>query len=215
MAKFFIPGNTSQRSEEIYAWIIRYVKEMTDCEIEPVRIFSLDYTHEGRQFTATVGQEEPRTRQLVIAILRSDAYLICTPYYGVRRGEPMRIDFSDVGDVRYFELEGLDLARERFSVAVRTLDQPSGSIQSRVHSAAIALSSVPQYDFPPAIVGEFLSVKHKLSWRGDQAETIRQMSDAQGEDAAAAIKSLYVDVLRLASEADMRRLAAQRRASTS
>ena len=95
MAKFFIPGNGPQRSEEIYVWIIRYVREMLDCEIEPVRIYSMSYSRDGQRYTARVGEEEPRTRQLVIAILRSTQYLICTPYYGVRRGEPMKVEFAD------------------------------------------------------------------------------------------------------------------------
>ena len=198
MAKFFIPGNTPKRSEEIYEWIVRYVKEMTDREIEPVRIFSLDYTHEGKQFRATVGEQEPRTGQLVIAILRSNAYLICTPYYGVRRGEPMSVDFSDAGEVRYFELEGPDNAREKLRLAVQTIDDGAGSIQSRVHSAAVTLTAALLDDFPPSIVGDFLSVKHKLGWRGNEGETIYQMSDAVAEDAAVAIRALYVDVLRLA-----------------
>ena len=48
MAKFFIPGSTPKRSEEIYSWIVRYVKAMIDCEIEPVRIYSLAYSYEGK-----------------------------------------------------------------------------------------------------------------------------------------------------------------------
>src|SRR5687768_1328134 len=112
MAKFFIPGNAPRRSEEIYDWIVRYVKEMLDCEIEPARIYSLEYIHEGERHSVTVGEEDQRTRQLVVAILRSDVYLICTPYYGVRRGEPMRIEFSNAIAVEYFE--GIDHARVRF-----------------------------------------------------------------------------------------------------
>ena len=173
---------------------MRYVTEMMDCEIEPVRIFSFDYTHEGQQFRATVGEIEPRTGQLVIAILRSNAYFICTPYYGVRRGQPMLVDFSQVGDVQYFE--GLDNARQKFRLAVETLDSGSGSMRSRVQSAAVILGTLVIDDFPPGMVGDFLSLKHKLSWRGNQDATINEMSDAEAEDAAAAIRALYVDVLR-------------------
>ena len=42
---------------------------------------------------------------------------------------------------------------------------------------------------------DFLSLKHKLSWKGNQADTIDLMSDAEAQDAAAAIRALYVDVL--------------------
>jgi hypothetical protein len=194
MAKFFIPGNTPKRSEEIYEWIVRYVKEMWDCEIEPVRIFSLDYTHEGQQFKATVGQEDPRTGQLVVAILRAQDYLICTPYYGVRRGEPMRIDPGAAIEVVYFE--GLDHARERFRAAVQILDGGPGEIRTRLQSAAMALSSMQLDEFPPSVAADFLSLKHKLEWRGSLDETIQDMSDAHADDAAATIRALYVDVLR-------------------
>jgi hypothetical protein len=198
MAKFFIPGSTPKRSEEIYSWIVRYVKAMIDCEIEPVRIYSLAYSYEGRQFTATVGEEEPRTRQLVIAILRSKTYLICTPYYGVRRGEPMEVSFSDVSEIQYFE--GIDRARETLKTAVKTLDDGSLSFQSQILSAATMLDAVLLDDFPPIVSGDFFSLKHKLMWRGNRKDTIFHMSDAEAADAALAIKGLYVDVIRLSLE---------------
>jgi hypothetical protein len=192
--KFFVPGNTPQRSQEVYDWIVRYVSAMLDCKVDPVHILSLDYKHEGQPFTATVGEIDQRSGQLVIAILRSDSYLICTPYYGVERGEPLRVDFSDVEGVGYFS--GLDNARESLKVAVERLDLSTGSIQSRVHLAAAALNPVVIEDFPPALVSDFLSLKHKLSWKGSQDDTIDLMNDGEAEDAAAAIRALYVDVLR-------------------
>ncbi len=193
MTGFFIPGNTPARSEEVYAYVVSYVKAMLDCEIDPVRICAFDYTHEGQQFTAAVGEIEPRTGQLVIAILRSDAYLICTPYYGVQRGEPIRVGFSEVSGVRYFE--GLDNARENLEVAVNALDTGAGSVKARIHAAAVALAPVAIGDFPTAMAADFLSLKHKLTWRGNQADTIDGMSDAEAEGAAAAMRALYRDVL--------------------
>jgi hypothetical protein len=194
MARFFIPGNSPQRSQEIYDWIVRYVKAMLDCQIDPVRIFSIDYTHEGRQLTATVGEVEPKTGQLVVAILRSDDYLICTPYYGVRRGEPMHVAATEVSQVRYFT--GLDNARENLKLAVAALDSGAGSMHSRVHAAAVALAPVAIDDFPSALVGDFLSLKHKLSWKGSADDTVASMSDAEARDTAASIRALYVDTLR-------------------
>jgi hypothetical protein len=203
MAKFFIPGSTAKRSEEIYSWIVRYVKAMMDCEVEPVRIYSLAYSYEGKQFRATVGEEEPRTRQLVIAILRSNTYLICTPYYGVRRGEPMQVSVSDVSEVQYFE--GLDRAREILKTAVQALDGGLHSFQSQIHSAATTLDIVVLDDFPPIVAGDFLSLKHKLTWRGNLKDTVFQMSDAEAKDAATAMRALYVDVLRLSLEPELDR----------
>jgi len=203
MTKFFIPGNTPARSEEIYEWIVRYVKAMMDCKLDPVRIFSLNYTHEGKQLRATVGEIEPRTGQLVLAILRSDTYLICTPYYGVQRGEPMPVALSEADEVQYFE--GLDNARQKLAMAVKALDATAGSIQSRVHSAAVALAPVEIDDLSPTMVADFLSLKHKLGWKGNQDDTIDLMSDAEAEDAAAAIRALYVDVLRPAAKPEAHR----------
>src|SRR6185295_1037175 len=94
--EFFVPGNDSETSEEMYSWIVRYVQEVMGIEIEPIRIFSLTYTVRGQAFSATVGEQDPRTGQIILAILRSEEYLICTPYYGVRRGEPIRIARSEV-----------------------------------------------------------------------------------------------------------------------
>lgn len=196
MTQFFVPGNTPARSEQVYAYVIRYVEAMLDCTIDPVRICSFDYTHEGKQLRAAVGEIEPRTGQLIIAILRSDAYLICTPYYGVQRGEPIRVGLSDAIRVQYFE--GPDNARENLKVAVQALDTSQGSIRSRIHSAVVALAPVVIGDFPTTVVADFLSLRHKLSWRGNEADTIDRMSDAEAEDAAGAIRALYVDVLRLA-----------------
>jgi hypothetical protein len=197
MPQFFIPGGDSrQKSEEVYQWICGYVREMIGWEINPARIYSLSYARDGEQFVATVGQPDPRTGQLVVAILQSNTYLICTPSHGVYRGEPIQVAISDVSEVQYFE--GLDYVREKLRAAVAALDDDSGTLQSRVQTAAATLGSVPVDEFPPEVVGDFVSLKHKLAWRGTQEETIRQMSDAEAEDAMATIRALFVDALRIA-----------------
>jgi hypothetical protein len=194
MTKFFMPANSRGRSEEVYEWIVRYVEAMLDCKVDPVRVFSIEYTHEGKPYKATVGEVDTRSGQLVVAILRSETYLICTPYYGVERGEPLPVAFSDVIDVQYFE--GLDNARQKLKIAVEALDARDGSIQSRVHTASAAFDQVAIDDLPPGLVADFLSLKHKLTWKGTQDETIDLMSDAEAEAAASSIRALYVDALR-------------------
>jgi hypothetical protein len=193
MPRFFVPENGPVQSEDLYQWIVRYVQAMLDCRIEPARIFSITYTCEGQQMVATVGETDPRTGQLIIAILRSDDYLICTPYYGVRRGEPIRVAASDAGKVEFFE--GLDNAREQLRQAVTFLDHAGGSLQSRLQSAALALESVSLEDFPAIMAAGFLSLQHRLAWRGNYAGTISQMPDAEAQAAAMAMRTLYVDVL--------------------
>jgi hypothetical protein len=191
--RFFVPGNTPRRSKEVYDWIVRYVEAMLDCKVEPVHIFSLDYRHEGQELTATVGELDPRTGQLVVAILRAGSYLICTPYYGVERGEPISIAMSEAVGIRYFT--GLGNARENLKLAVNALDLVSVSIQERLQAAAAAIAPVTIDDFPSSLIGDFLSLTHKLSWKGSPDDTVRLMTNAEAEDAAAAIKALYVDVL--------------------
>ena len=191
--RFFVPGNTPRRSQEVYDWIVRYVEAMLDCKVDPVHIFALDYRHEGQELTASVGELDPRTGQLVIAILRAGSYLICTPYYGVERGEPIAIELSEAVAVHYFT--GLDNARENLKLAVTTLDSGGGSIQARVLAAAVAIAPVTIDDFPSTLIGDFLSLTHKLSWKGSPDDTVGLMSDAEAADAAVAIRALYVDIL--------------------
>ena len=97
--------------------------------------------------------------------------------------------------------DNLDYVREKVSAAVATLDSGSGSasLKKRLRSAAITVIAVFVNDFPASIVGDFLSLQHKLAWRGNLDDTINQMTEAEAEDAADALRALYVDVLRLAS----------------
>jgi len=196
MPSFFVPESRPQGSEEFYQWIVRYVTAMLDRVVEPIRIYSLTYLREGERFTATVGEIEPRTGQLVMAILRSGSFLICTPYYGVRRGEPLTVTFAEACDVLYFE--GPQNARERLKQAVAALDGPAGQARSRLEVAASTLDRLGIGDFPPTVVPDFLSLKHRLTWQGGAEATIGGMTAAEIEAAAAAVRSLYVDTLRLA-----------------
>jgi hypothetical protein len=45
------------------------------------------------------------------------------------------------------------------------------------------------------MVPDYLSLSHKLTWRGDRESTLARMTDAEAEKAATAIRSLYVQVL--------------------
>lgn len=193
MTRFFIPGNAPARSEEIYQWLVTYVNAvLLDCQVDPIRIYSLAYRHEGQQFRATVGDVDSRTGQLVIAILRADTYLICTPYYGVERGEPIPVGFSEADEVQYFE--GLGNALEALNLAVKALDSDA-ALPSRLGLAALALEHLGIDDFPATIVPDFISLKYKLTWRGDREGTLDRMTEAEGGSAAAAIRALYVHVL--------------------
>ena len=194
MPSFFVPESRPSGSEELYQWIVRYVTAMVDREVDPIRIYSLTYRSEGESFQATVGEIEPRTGQLVMAILRSESFLICTPYYGVRRGEPLAVALVDASDVEYFE--GPDNARERLKQAVAALDGATGEPRARLEVAARAIDRLGVGDFPASLVPDFLSLQHRLMWQGGSDSTISRMTAAAIEAAAAAIRALYVETLR-------------------
>jgi hypothetical protein len=172
---------------------VRYVNAvLLDCQVDPIRIYSLAYRHDGRQFRATVGEPDTRTGQLVIAILRADTYLICTPYYGVERGEPLAVSFAEADEVQYFE--GLGNAREALGLAVKALDSDVDA-RTGVRAAAAPLTQVGIEDFPPGLVADYLSLAQMLTWRGDRAATLGSMTAAEAAQTARAIRALYVSVL--------------------
>jgi hypothetical protein len=83
--KFFIPGiNNEQEAEKAYQLIISLAKKATGWEIGNRRIFKIAYLHDGKDRVAEVVKEHGANREVVIAILESNAYLVCTPNRGVR-----------------------------------------------------------------------------------------------------------------------------------
>ena len=49
-----------------------------------------------------VGKPDPRNGELVVAILESIIYLVCTPNRGVLRGMPLLIAESELTDITDF-----------------------------------------------------------------------------------------------------------------
>jgi hypothetical protein len=47
-------------------------------------------------------------------------------------------------------------------------------------------------------VADFVTKNQRLGWRGSFDDTVQQMSDAEAAAAVAAMRALYVEVLRLA-----------------
>lgn len=91
--KFFLPAADSpQQAEEVYGKIKAFVVEQMGW-VRDERYYSLHFRHNGRDHMATVGNEDPLTHELVIAIFRSHMesgpFYICTPNRGVLRGEPI------------------------------------------------------------------------------------------------------------------------------
>lgn len=94
--RFFLPFARDEKQEEqVWQSCRKFAEETTGWQVDPdQRIFSLAFTHNGEDYYAEVGQPEPLTGEPVIAILASNAYLICTPNRGVLKGMPVLVGYS-------------------------------------------------------------------------------------------------------------------------
>jgi HEAT repeat protein len=100
--KFFVPphkpGDTS--SEAAYNAIKGYTVQ-TDpatADFDERRIYAVEYKHNGRMYSAQVGQTEERTKELIHAILGCgpDLVLICTTNRGAMKGYPIFVGKDEI-----------------------------------------------------------------------------------------------------------------------
>lgn len=90
--RFFIPAaKDGTEAETVWVATKKFAEEMLGWEISERRIFSIVYHHQGKDYHVEVGKPDPRNDELVIAILESTTYLVCTPNRGVVRGIPILI----------------------------------------------------------------------------------------------------------------------------
>ncbi|MDD2361942.1 MAG: hypothetical protein PHH84_03140 [Oscillospiraceae bacterium] len=102
--KFFIPAaNDVEQANNVYLAIKEFAKDNTSWSIEDDRIYCLKYRHSGKDYYAIVGEHENRTGDLVLAILKSNTYLICTINRGGVRGEPILVGYNEATYIEYFE----------------------------------------------------------------------------------------------------------------
>jgi hypothetical protein len=102
--RFFIPHAKDKEEEiEVYTAVKKFAKENLGWSISDRKIFSIDYVHDGKRYRAEVGKVENLIGEEVIAILESNAYLICTPNRGVIRGEPILVGTESAHSVVDFD----------------------------------------------------------------------------------------------------------------
>jgi allophanate hydrolase subunit 1 len=102
--KFFIPNVDDPKLEQqTYEAIKAFAKTTLGWEVSERRIFSITYTHDGKRQHAEVGKICKANNETVIAILESNAYLICTPTRGVICGMPLLVGDSDALGVQDFD----------------------------------------------------------------------------------------------------------------
>ena len=101
--KFFIPkAKDDAQAQEVWKSVKKFAEETLDWEVSDRRIFSIAYQKHGEDYCAEVGKPDPRNGELVVAILESITYLICTPNRGVLRGMPLLIGKSELTDITDF-----------------------------------------------------------------------------------------------------------------
>jgi hypothetical protein len=88
--KFFIPGKkNAEEAEGLYKSIKNVVAQTMGSSIGDRRIRSISFTHEGKRGRATVGEEviyPGALPEIVLAILESTVFLICTHNRGALPG---------------------------------------------------------------------------------------------------------------------------------
>lgn len=102
--QFFIPhASNDHHVEQLYNATRKFCAEQTGWKVLPTRIYSLRYRHNGNEYYAQVGTNDP-IEGLVVCILESEVtYFVCTPNRGVLSGSPILVGREDVSYVELFE----------------------------------------------------------------------------------------------------------------
>lgn len=102
--KFFIPDtDDEEKAEKVYQSIVSFAQQTMGWNIGNRRIFRIAYRHGGKSHVAEVGRINDTNGEEVIAILESNAYLVCTPSRGVIRGMPILVGQEEAFNVTDFD----------------------------------------------------------------------------------------------------------------
>ena len=102
--KFFVPGASNEmEAERIWNATVAFAKHTSGWDIVDRKIFQISYVHEGKSYLDEVGKPNQRNKEVVCAILESNAYLVCTGNRGVLSGEPILVGKSPMVSVKDFE----------------------------------------------------------------------------------------------------------------
>ena len=98
-----MPYADGDEIENAYAAIKQFAGEATGWRIEDIRIAKLQFIHDGKEYVAEVGNVTPFNHEEVIAILASNAYLVCTPNQGVIRNLPILVGRHAMRAIELFD----------------------------------------------------------------------------------------------------------------
>lgn len=104
--KFFVPfANNKEESESVYADIAQSIG--VSLKVDDKRIYSISYSHNGINMTATVGKDcDPYYQETfpeVIAIFKSNPYKIILRERGILSGVPILVNVDEVIGVSFFD----------------------------------------------------------------------------------------------------------------
>jgi hypothetical protein len=100
---FFVPATVSDTQAEVVWEATRTAAQARGRRVDPRRVYSVTYEHNGRVRQAKVGERDPSTFEPVLVILEADGYLICTTNHGVLRGQPVHVPRCEALEVEYFD----------------------------------------------------------------------------------------------------------------
>jgi hypothetical protein len=105
--KFFVPAaKDAAQAEEVYESIRKFNAQQMGASLSPRRIYRVAGVHDGKPFTATIGEQFERLREVVVAILLDtsrNVYFVCTLNRGVKGGEPYLSGAHEIRNAEDFE----------------------------------------------------------------------------------------------------------------
>ncbi len=106
--EFFVPAcDSAEEAEKVWEATRTFAQENLGWEVSGKRIFRITGVHDGKAIDCEVGKAEPYEGNMVIAILESNAYLVCTANRGVLRGEPILVGREEAGSIIEFDADAV------------------------------------------------------------------------------------------------------------
>jgi len=103
--KFFLPfAKDDKMARETIEKIRTNVATFVNQQITDRAIYKIEFYHNGKTYSATVGEEFAPLRESVVAILEAEnLYLICTPSRGVLHQGPYLVGLQTAFRIVDFE----------------------------------------------------------------------------------------------------------------
>lgn len=98
--KFYVPD--AKDSNAIWVGTKKFTEDTMARQYSNRKVFRIDYTHNGKSFTAEVGRFD-QDEEKILVILEGDPYVVCTENRGVYRGAPIMVGKHNIQNVVYFE----------------------------------------------------------------------------------------------------------------